>query len=474
MPVSTTQGMSFDQGVPQWYPSTGPGQVGGTGMGYAQRPISTTTQALTVSDSLGHGVVEHRDTAIPQVSTGFHPPSQGVDGSVGLSTPLSSSAVSSQPMDVVSGTADSESSSSESDESDVGVRVVRPTKAAPIWTPPSSGLEPALLPRADPLDGFPSYTPDVLKRMATGLGLPYTMESDGEPQGILTIGQRIGSHNRTYPALTLPPDIDNSWKLSVPSSCPTFCRTLRVTEEGYAKHFKGPSLDADVARHLPTSAGKAAPDAYSPFWEDRLDNLDTRLRSSMRLSSFAWMASNHLDTIMRGVQGLPSEAEQLVSVLASLVRSQLDVSMSTAKQLVQLRRQNALASLRSVFCSDLTEELKNTQPTSEHLFGAEFCDRVEKLAAKLNNEEAVRDTVQSLKTTTTTKGSKHKKSKKRSKKRKSSGPSAAQAVSSGKASAAPNPSTSGSNPKGKRKAGGQPKQAPPSKKTKRGGKQKRS
>ena len=128
----------------------------------------------------------------------------------------------------------------------------------------------------------------------------------------------------------------------------------------------------------------------------------------------------------------------------------VDVSMSTAKQLVQLGGRMLWRHYVLSFAPTFTEELKNTQPTSEHLFGAGFCDRVEKLATKLNNEEAVKDTVQSLLTTTATRGNKHKKSKKKSKIRKSSSPSAAPTVASGKASAAPTPSTSGSYPKGKR------------------------
>lgn len=456
-------------GMPGWTPSVSLGQPSVAAQGIGTQASALPSMTVS-SDTWSSGVRQGPTVPVPSADAGASgPPSQEPRGGDGPGSP-SRSSTSARAGTGAAGSGDSSdpdsddsSPSSDSDSEVEEPRIVRYRSAPPIGTStpevgPSRGS-------ADALDGLPAFTPEVLRRLASGLGLEYAQEGDVGHQGVLALGHRVGAQHRSSPALALPPDIEGRWKDACAASAPTFCRSLRVQEADYKKFFLPPSMDSDVARHLPSSDGKSTPTAYSPFWEERLDRLDGRARTAMRLSSFAWMVTNQVATSLRGIAGIGTEVDQAVELLASLVRSQLDHSMCLAKALVDLRRQNALSSLRSVFCSDLAEQLKDTEPTAENLFGAEFCKRVTDLANRLEHEEAVMDTAETLKQR---RKSHSKKKKKKSSKGKKSSSSSAKAVSKGKASV-PKPSTGQPSSSGKRKAGGtQGRAASSSKKTKKG------
>ena len=427
----------------------------------------------------GQGVARHVSVSTPpgavaQVSVDSVPSSAGASPNTRAGRPAPGSSVGLSDAHSLESASSDDDSGSEGEGKehgeDPGEVIASGVTSA---TPGTEPLSPAVS-----VGQFPSDTSEIVQRLAIGLGLEYGSPKAPEAPSLLSMGGLGARQRRQEPALTLPPNLTETWrrydekkdgKPVVDLSFHSYADVLRVCDEDYVSLLKVPSLDEDVAKFLP-SVGKTGPTTYSPYWEEQLRILDTRARVSVKLASFSYLVSNHLGNQIQESSGKDSALWRECNLAATLATTSLHEAMLLARKTVLLRRGNVCASLESTFNKDLSEDLKKADIAQGKLFGDSFCDTVEKLAKKVTQQRTLQEQKNTL-----TKG---KFGKKQAAKKgpSSAGPSSAGGASSSAGnSSTPKPAAAASAPgKGKKRVSKGTGGKPPQGKRFKGGKQSRT
>ena len=397
------------------------------------------------------------DVAVNSVRPAFSDSTPSSAGQARVSVPVvtgTDDTVSSRS-DARSESSGSESGSSDSESEGKGSDMDEVSQSS---TDESSVPLPSL-PAEERESGFPIDARSVLSRVARDLGIAYKSDSTAVTPGVFSAACPLIS-DTVEPILNLPADLASVWKSAkLPPSNAPLRKGCLVAEEDFNRYLKVPVMDPEVQKRLPTE-GKVDPGAYSPFWEESLKSVDSRLRAAIRVSAFGSTVAEHLARVTAKELGSTSELAREAYLLSDLTHKSLQASMSAVHRLTSLRQTNALSLLRSTYGQKFAESLKKVElPTQDFLFGNRFCELIEQRAKEVVDEKALVDTEAALKS--------HKKKKsKKSGKRKSSKPSTSR-TSSVTPSAA-KPSTSAGPSSGKRqRGGGHSSSKPPSKSYKR-------
>jgi hypothetical protein len=180
---------------------------------------------------------------------------------------------------------------------------------------------------------------------------------------------------------------------------------FRVPDDDYRDILSPPIIDDDVVKRLSSTRSRAAPDSYSPYWEDRVKGVDTRSRELIRLASFQLALLNYVDLLGNGsAHGPDGELDEALKLAAHVTAQQVRASMALSLHCVELRRANAGSTLQRTCGQDLVTAMKNDPRAHASLFGDSFSWYVEVVADKVTKEKVLTDNLVTV--------SKHKKSKK--------------------------------------------------------------
>ena len=241
----------------------------------------------------------------------------------------------------------------------------------------------------------------------------------------------------------------------MPPSKKAYKKGCLVTDDDFNTYLKMPTMDPEIQKRLPVEGKAHDHGTYSPYWEECLKSVDSRLRASIRLSAFSSTVAEHLTRLTASGSGSASEIAREAYLLSDLSHKSLQSSMSAAHRLTSLRQSNALSLLSATYGQQFADSLNKVElSTQGFLFGNRFCELVEQRAREVLDEKSLVDTEAALKSQ-----KRRKKSKKSGKRRSSTKPS-----TSGSSGAVPSvalPAATWTPSSGKRRRGGRGKSSGP-------------
>ena len=167
---------------------------------------------------------------------------------------------------------------------------------------------------------------------------------------------------------------------------------FRVPDDDYRDILSPPIIDDDVVKRLSSTRSRAAPDSYSPYWEDRVKGVDTRSRELIRLASFQLALLNYVDLLGNGsAHGPDGELDEALKLAAHVTAQQVRASMALSLHCVELRRANAGSTLQRTCGQDLVTAMKKEPRAHASLFGDSFSRYVEVVADKVTKEKVLTD-----------------------------------------------------------------------------------
>ena len=214
------------------------------------------------------------------------------------------------------------------------------------------------LPAEERVNGFPLDTHSILSRVAQDLGIAYESRRPAVTPSVFSATCPLLSDS-VEPALTLPADLASVWEAAKsPPSKRAYKKGCLVTDDDFNQYLKVPTMDPEIHKRLPVE-GKVDHGTYSPYWEECLKSVDSRLRATIRFSAFSSTVAEHLTRLTAAGSGSASEIAREAYLLSDLSHKSLQSSMSAAHRLTSLRQSNALSLLSSIRSSSLLRDFSS-------------------------------------------------------------------------------------------------------------------